>query len=95
MGEWVGPVTQWRCLSCGKMGEGFAGGALCRRCDADEAEAWQEFDRASNDHDAAIETLRVMLTDIAGFCAGEARAGWKADDNERRACIAIALALLL
>ena len=52
------------------------------------------FDESGN-HVSQLGERRVMLTDIAGFCAGEARAGWKADDNERRACIAIALALLL
>lgn len=89
----MGPVTQWRCLSC-ETPEGFAGGALCRRCEADEA-------------DAAIETLRVMLMDEAARMAGEVAAarlvkraapgyydGWL-PGHERRACVAIALALLL
>ena len=89
MGEWIRPVTQWRCLGCGSV-EGSAGCDLCRACEASEAEAWQTFDRVESDRDAAIETLRVFLLNHAETCARI-----KHPYHERRACIAIALALLL
>ncbi len=75
------------------------GEVLCPRCEADEAEAWREFDRASNDHEAAIETLRAMLLEHAcGLAEGARelrREGEASGHLEPRACIAIALALLL
>ena len=88
------------CLSCQER-EAGEGEALCPRCEADEVDAWQAFDRVLDDREAAIETLREMLLDEARMRAARAskrppvfRTG-DARSLPGQACLAIALALLL
>lgn len=50
---------------------------------------------AKGDAEALREAMRALLLERAGFHAVEARNGWDAIGANRRACLAIALALLL